>query len=193
MGPRTFTPTLLFVCGVAFFSALFLLPENEGGAREGASGGGAPAVAAAGDTAQVASAVSERPAVSATGSPASHGLAALRREDDGHYWARANLDGQFIRVMVDTGASTVALTREDARQVGFDPDRLDYRWRVRTAGGEVLGAYITLKSVKIGGIEVENVEAMVLQEGLTQSLLGMSFLGELYSYEFRRDNLILRQ
>jgi aspartyl protease family protein len=191
MGPRTFAPTLLFVCGVAFFSALLILPASEGdGGAEPAKAGVAPT---ASDSAQVASAVAERTATVGPETPAGHGLAALRREDDGHYWARANLDGQFIRVMVDTGASTVALTREDARKVGFDPDRLDYRWRVRTAGGEVLGAYITLESVKIGGIEVENVEAMVLQEGLTQSLLGMSFLGELYSYEFRRDNLILRQ
>ncbi len=192
MSPRSFAPTVLFVCGVAFFSALILLPGKTDDS-DLLQSDNIPASQSTGGSAQVASAVTESATSDTKEKRASYGLAAIRREKDGHYWARANVDGQFIRVMVDTGASTVALTREDARKLGFDPDSLDYRWRVRTAGGDVMGAYVTLKSVKIGGVKVENIEAMVLQEGLTQSLLGMSFLGQLYSYEFRGDSLILRQ
>ena len=56
-----------------------------------------------------------------------------------------------------------------------------------------MGAYIVLDSVRIGRVEVEHVGAMVLKDGLEQSLLGMSFLGELYSYEFKGDTLIIHQ
>lgn len=119
--------------------------------------------------------------------------AMLRLEGDGHYWAEADVDGTHVRFMVDTGASTVALTYADAQRIGLDPDRLDYSWRIRTAGGEVLGASVLLRSIRIGRVEVENVEAMVLRDGLSQSLLGMTFLSQLDSYEFRRANLILRQ
>lgn len=119
--------------------------------------------------------------------------AALKREADGHYWALASLDGQYIKLMVDTGASTVALTRADAKKLGLDPEALDYVWTIRTAGGEVKGASVVIGRIKVGGVEVENVDAMVLRDGLAQSLLGMSFLGQLYSYEFKGDTLILRK
>ena len=119
--------------------------------------------------------------------------AQLRLENDGHYWADANVDGAHVRFMVDTGASTVALTERDARRIGLNPDDLVYNWTIRTAGGEVKGASVLLESIKIGRVEVQQVEAMVLRDGLNQSLLGMTFLSELESYEFRRANLILRQ
>jgi len=117
----------------------------------------------------------------------------LRLEDDGHYWANANVDGAHVKFMVDTGASTVALTFNDAQRIGLRPDTLDYKWRIRTAGGEVMGASVMVESIQIGRVEVRNVEAMVLRENLSQSLLGMTFLSQLESYEFRRGNLILRQ
>lgn len=189
MKSASFVPTLLFVCGVAFFSGLLLLPD---GSPEPETRGSTD-TGAGNANASVATAVTSSPAPVPAARAEFYGSAALKREDDGHYWARANMDGQFIRVMVDTGASIVALTRDDARTLGFELADLDYSYRIRTAGGEVMGAYITIESVKIGGVEVENVEAMVLQEGLTQSLLGMSFLGELYSYEFKGETLILRK
>lgn len=119
--------------------------------------------------------------------------AILRRESDGHYWALASIGRSHVKFMVDTGASTVALTYEDARRLGLDPDNLDFRWTISTAGGETKGASVLLPSIRIGRVEVENVEAMVLGEELEQSLLGMTFLSELYSYEFRQNSLIIRQ
>ncbi len=119
--------------------------------------------------------------------------AIIDRENDGHYWTRANVDGTEIKFMVDTGASTVALTYRDAQRLGLKPEELNYTWTIRTAGGETKGASVLLKSIRIGNVEVENVEAMILREGLSQSLLGMTFLGELYSYEFKRKQLIIRQ
>ena len=119
--------------------------------------------------------------------------AILRIESDGHFWASADVDGFSIKFMIDTGASTVALTYRDAERLRLDPGNLDYAWTIRTAGGDVKGASVLLPSIRIGQVEIKNVEAMVLREGLDQSLLGMSFLGELYSYEFKQNSLIIRQ
>jgi aspartyl protease family protein len=132
------------------------------------------------------------PAARAAPAPAAN-AALLKLEDDGHYWASAEVDGRAVKFMVDTGASTVALTYNDALRIGLNPDQLDYSWRIRTAGGEVKGASVRLSAIRIGQVEVENIEAMVLRDGLSQSLLGMTFLRELDSYEFRRGKLILRQ
>ena len=119
--------------------------------------------------------------------------AIIRRDADGHYWSRADVDGTEVKFMVDTGASTVALTYRDAQRLGLEPENLDFNWRISTAGGETKGASVLLNFIRIGNVEVHNVEAMVLGEELEQSLLGMSFLGELYSYEFQRRNLVIRQ
>tara|TARA_R110002073_G_scaffold2303_6_gene15753 strand:+ start:3812 stop:4342 length:531 start_codon:yes stop_codon:yes gene_type:complete len=119
--------------------------------------------------------------------------AIIDREPDGHYWTRADVDGTAVKFMVDTGASTVAITFRDAQRIGLKPEDLDFKWEIRTAGGVVHGAAVTLDKIRIGRVEVENVEAMILREGLEQSLLGMTFLGELYSYEFRKSQLVIRQ
>nr|WP_321362398.1 TIGR02281 family clan AA aspartic protease [uncultured Hyphomonas sp.] len=119
--------------------------------------------------------------------------AIISREADGHYWTRADVQGTDVRFMVDTGASIVALTLHDAQRIGLSPTDLEFDNEVRTAGGVTKGAYIILDHVRIGRVEMEDVSAMVLKEGLEQSLLGMSFLGELYSYEFKGDTLIIRQ
>jgi aspartyl protease family protein len=119
--------------------------------------------------------------------------AIIDREPDGHYWTRADVDGTAVKFMVDTGASTVAITFRDAQRIGLKPEELDFKWEIRTAGGIVYGAAVTLEKIRIGRVEVENIEAMVLREGLEQSLLGMTFLGELYSYEFRKSQLVIRQ
>lgn len=119
--------------------------------------------------------------------------AIINREPDGHYWTRADVEGTEIRFMVDTGASIVALTLHDAQRIGLKPADLVFDNEVRTAGGVTLGAYVVLDRIRIGRVEMEGVSAMVLKEGLEQSLLGMSFLGELYSYEFKGDTLIIRQ
>lgn len=130
------------------------------------------------------------------GAPIEHGRrsATLRQKSDGHYWARALVNNKSsIEFLVDTGASVVALTYKDAQRMGLRPDTLDYKWRVMTAGGETFGASVRIKSIKINQIHIRNVDAMVLRTDMEKSLLGMSFLNELYSYEFRGDRLILKQ
>ena len=117
----------------------------------------------------------------------------IEREADGHYWTRADVTGTEVKFMVDTGASIVALTYRDAQRLGLKPDLLTYDSEIRTAGGVTYGAPVTLASIRIGRVEVEEVNAVVLRSELEQSLLGMTFLSELNSYEFRKGQLIIRQ
>lgn len=120
--------------------------------------------------------------------------ASIRRESDGHFWTRADVDGSNMKFLVDTGASVVALTWNDAKRLRLKPEELDFNWTISTANGKTTAASVLIKSISIGNVEVENVEAVVLHaDDLQNSLLGMSFLGELYSYEFKGNTMIIRQ
>jgi aspartyl protease family protein len=122
-----------------------------------------------------------------------HGSAAqVLKAADGHYWAEARIDGRAIRVLVDTGASVVALTRDDALRLGLKLTPEDFTRTVQTASGPVRAAAITLKSIAVAGAEVEDVQALVVETGLTQSLLGMSYLGRLSGFEATPVGLTLR-
>ena len=111
---------------------------------------------------------------------------------DGQYWTEAKVNSGFIRFLVDTGASSVALTPEDARKAGIKLDKLDYNVPISTAGGENVAAYVTLKSISVGAVTVRNVKALVVPEGLSTSLLGMTYLGQLQKVEATPTSLILR-
>ena len=118
-------------------------------------------------------------------------IATLERDPGGHFIGFAEVNGHTIRVVVDTGAFTVALTPEDARLAGLaiDPSR----WGVvgRSATGEARGEPLTLASLSIGGVKRMDVSAAVV-DGLTVSLLGQSFLRRLDAVEIRGDRMTLR-
>ena len=111
---------------------------------------------------------------------------------DGQYWTEARVNNGYVKFLVDTGASTVALTPEDARRAGIRLDQLTYDIPISTAGGENIAAAVTLKSVSIGAVSIRNVRAIVVPEGLSTSLLGMTYLGELQRVEATPNALILR-
>jgi aspartyl protease family protein len=117
----------------------------------------------------------------------------LRIDRNGHFALQAEVEGVAVRFLVDTGASDVVLTMRDARRVGLDISALRFNQPYRTANGVVMGAAVRLDSIAIGDILLEDVEASVNPAPMAQSLLGMSFLGRLSSYEFTRDTLTLRQ
>ncbi len=120
--------------------------------------------------------------------------ATISARPDGHYWTRALVNRKTsVEFMVDTGASVVALTYKDAQKMGLRPETLDYKWEIRTAGGITKGASVKIDSIQINQVHVRDVDAMVLRTDLSQSLLGMSFLRELYSYEFRGNRMIIQQ
>ena len=122
------------------------------------------------------------------------GEVVLRASADGHFYANATVDGVAVRFLVDTGASGIALSAEDARRIGFDPGALDYFLPVTTANGEALAARVTLAEVRLGSIAFEGVPAAVMPPGaLATSLLGMAFLERLRSFEIAGDRLVLRR
>ena len=110
------------------------------------------------------------------------GPAQLSKSADGHYWADAIIEGRPVRVMVDTGASVVALTRNDALRLGLKLNPDDFTRTVATASGEVRAAPVELSAVAVGGAKVDNVRALVVEDGLPHSLLGMSYLGRLSAF-----------
>lgn len=120
------------------------------------------------------------------------GPASVAKAADGHYWAEGVVNGARVRFLVDTGASAVALTGEDARRLGFRPEQLDYSMQVSTAAGQARAAPVELASVAVAGARVEKVQAVVLDRGLPASLLGMSYLGRLSRLEATPTALILR-
>jgi aspartyl protease family protein len=160
-------------------------------ATASALGGGALVALSA---APLRAARAEAPALFAfaTG-PANASSEAIRKSSDGHYWAEGQVNSARVRFLVDTGATAVALTPADARRLGFDTDTLQYGYRVVTAGGQTRAAAVKLVSITVGGARVENVDALVIEEGLDASLLGMSYLGRLSGFEATRETLILRR
>lgn len=118
--------------------------------------------------------------------------ASIAKAGDGHYWAEADVNGRQVRFLVDTGASTVALTPGDARRLGINPVGLDYSYNVTTANGRTRAAAVQLASISIAGARVANVDALVIEHGLDTSLLGMTYLGRLSRFEATPTSLILR-
>ncbi len=117
----------------------------------------------------------------------------VRRRPDGHFMARVEIDGAPVSMLVDTGASTVVLKPADAERAGIDTKALKFTVPVQTANGTTYAAPARLRAVSIGGIVVRDVEALVSKPGnLKESLLGMSFLRRLRSYEFSGEFLTLR-
>jgi aspartyl protease family protein len=117
----------------------------------------------------------------------------IRRRPDGHFLARVELNGFTLNMLVDTGASTVVLRPADAQKLGIDTERLRYNVPVQTANGTTYAAQVKLKRVAVGAIEFTEIDALVSKPGaLRDSLLGMSFLNRLKSYEFSGDFLTLR-
>ena len=117
----------------------------------------------------------------------------IRKRLDGHFNANVDVNGKQIAMIVDTGASSIVLTPEDATKAGIDIRNLAYNIPVLTANGRTFAARVRLDKVAIGPVDRANVDALVAKHGaMTQSLLGMSFLSRLRSYEFSGDFLTLR-
>lgn len=116
----------------------------------------------------------------------------LRAGARGHFSTTARVNGRSIPVLVDTGASMVALTYEDAERAGIFVRPHDFTGRVNTANGIARVAPIRLDSVSIGDITVHDVEGAVSEPGrLGTSLLGMSFISRLSRAEMRGGVLYL--
>ncbi|MFK8253458.1 retropepsin-like aspartic protease family protein [Ancylobacter terrae] len=132
-----------------------------------------------------------RPAPSAAETSGSYRIAADR---SGHFLVQARIDGRDVEALVDTGATVVALTYEDARRIGAigPADRFDDR--VATANGIARARRVRLASVRVGPITVSNIDALVAEPGaLGVNLLGMSFLRRLQRFEVSGGLLLLER
>jgi aspartyl protease family protein len=117
----------------------------------------------------------------------------LKAAGNGHYVTDAEINHTRIKVLVDTGASAVALSYEDAEDAGLHPGSLDFNIPISTANGQAMAARVTLRTVEIDGVSVDDVDGMVLPEGAMQgSLLGMSFLSRLSSFRVEDGVLSLK-
>lgn len=117
----------------------------------------------------------------------------IKRQWNGHFVAPVSVNGKAVEMLIDTGASTVVLRAEDARRAGLDISRLNFSVPVQTANGQSYAAPIRLNKVSIGSLTLSRVDALVAKPGSLQtSLLGMSFLSRLRSYEFSGNYLTLR-
>jgi aspartyl protease family protein len=117
----------------------------------------------------------------------------LEKLANGHFGARATINGAAIDVLVDTGASSTVLTTADARRAGLDTVKLSYTIPVSTANGVARAARVTADEITIGAITRHKVPMLVAESNaLDQTLLGMNFIGTLSGFDVRGDRMILR-
>jgi aspartyl protease family protein len=137
---------------------------------------------------------SNRPAPTAP-KPASNGsVVEIDAERNGHFHAQADINGRPVEVMIDTGATMVALSYEDAERAGLLLNDKDFTRSASTANGIARVAPVTLDRVSIGDITVRDVPAAVAERGrLKTSLLGMSFLSRLSRFDMRSGRLVLQE
>ncbi len=118
----------------------------------------------------------------------------LKAGRNGHFETAVTINGRRIDAMVDTGATLVALTYEDAEASGIFPRESDFRYKVNTANGIARVAAVTLDQVTIEDITIRNVSGFVAERGkLNTTLLGMSFLSKLSRAEMSRGTLTLQE
>ena len=123
----------------------------------------------------------------------SHGRTVeVARTSAGDFDISARINGVHVPMVLDTGASSVVLTQQDAKAAGLPLEVLNYTVSIDTANGRTRAAQVTLDRLAVGGLEERSVEALIVQPGqLRTSLLGMSFLNRLQSWQVSGDRLIL--
>jgi aspartyl protease family protein len=118
----------------------------------------------------------------------------IRAGSHGHFVAKAEIENTPVSVLIDTGATKVALSYEDAERIGLHPFSLTYDTPVYTANGLAKAASVTLSRVELDNVVVRDVEAVVMPQGVLQdSLLGMSFLSRLSVFRISDDTLYLEE
>jgi clan AA aspartic protease (TIGR02281 family) len=112
----------------------------------------------------------------------------------GHFHAAAEINGQEVDFMTDTGATYVALAYETAQKLGLAPQNMRFTGRSTTANGVARVASTQIDAIRIGEITVRNVQAVVAEPGrMAQNLLGMSFISQLTGFELNGTTLTMRE
>jgi aspartyl protease family protein len=119
------------------------------------------------------------------------GRVVVPRAPDGHYYLTLMVNGAAVDFLVDTGASQVVLTANDARRAGIDPEKLAYLGRANTANGEVRTASVRVDELALGDIRDTNLRVWVNEGKMEKSLLGMTYLQRWSHIEIRNGALVL--
>jgi len=120
--------------------------------------------------------------------------ARVKMDSRGHFVTKARMNGRQVEVLVDTGATSVAINRSTAKRLGIRLKQSDFKYKVETANGSTKAAAATIDRIEIGRVTVRNVRAAVLDDkALSSTLLGMTFLGELRKFEVKNRELVLEQ
>ncbi|NOT70393.1 MAG: TIGR02281 family clan AA aspartic protease [Hyphomicrobium sp.] len=118
----------------------------------------------------------------------------IRRNSQGQFVAQGQINGVSSQLMVDTGATAVMLKHSDAEKAGIDTASLAFTTPVQTANGTVYAAPVRVRSIAIGLLRFDDIEALIARPGsLNENLLGISFLRRLASYDLNGEFLTLRQ
>ncbi|NNE78631.1 MAG: TIGR02281 family clan AA aspartic protease [Silicimonas sp.] len=113
------------------------------------------------------------------------------RGPGGHFFLTVDVNGTPVDFIVDTGATDVVLTLDDARRIGLDPDTMPFLGSARTANGSVKTAFATVDSMSLGPLRYDGVRVAVNGGEMEDSLLGMTFLSRFEKLEITNDRLTL--
>lgn len=117
----------------------------------------------------------------------------IERGPDSHFRTMVKVNGTEIEMLVDSGATTVALSRRDAERAGiFTGGSNDFSESARTAGGTVRVKPVKLSRVSVAGIERRDVDAAILEGDIGVSLLGQSYLGTIEQVSIKGDVMTLQ-
>lgn len=115
----------------------------------------------------------------------------LERTESGHFYTYANVNGQLVKFVVDTGADVVVLTPEDAERVGIKFSPAEFEVVGEGAGGPIRGENVKIESIELDGKLVNDVRGVVI-ENASRSLLGQSYLSRMGEVQMRGDTMVLR-
>lgn len=131
------------------------------------------------------------PSPPAGATEAKPGATELIRAADGHFYAGVTVGARPMTMLIDTGASVVALTGADARAAGLHWTPAELGVVAQGASGPIRGVARTLDRVALGGHEARGVRAVIIPDGLPISLLGQSFLATVEPVRIEKDRMVL--
>jgi aspartyl protease family protein len=116
----------------------------------------------------------------------------LTRAPDGHFYTDAQVNGTVIRFLVDTGASSVALSKADAARIGLQFTDAEFTATGQGAGGKLALKPVMLDHIIVGTTDAANVEGVIVDSDMKTSLLGQSWLKRVGTVEIKGDRMVLK-
>ncbi|MAW99174.1 MAG: TIGR02281 family clan AA aspartic protease [Sphingomonas sp.] len=119
------------------------------------------------------------------------GTTRIEMGPDGHFWARVELNGVSRRMLIDSGATTTALSQATADAAGIETSGSGFPVMLSTANGQILAKRATIRSITLGNLHADNLDAVVSDRFGDLDVIGMNFLSRLGSWRVEGRTLIL--